>query len=105
MILSPSRRPGWRRFCCSESVMGYSWGGVVVLGGALLLSACSSTVTSNTGPGGTSSGGGDTGANHSGANSTGANNTGGSSTGASGGSVPVDCVTAQNFDPCSSPGS
>jgi len=79
--------------------------GVVVLGGALLVSACSSTVTSNGAPGGSSAGGGDTGANNTGANNTGANNTGASSTGASGGSVPVDCVTAQNFDPCSSPGS
>lgn len=82
--------------------------GVVLLGSALWLSACSSNVTAVTGSGGSGgSGANNTGANNTGANNTGANNTGANNTGANntGGSVPVDCVTAQNLDPCTSPGS
>jgi hypothetical protein len=89
------------------------WGlraGIIAVGSAFLASACSSTVTTE-GPGGAGGGGN----SNSTGNTTQVGGNGGTSSGgttptasggsSTGGSVPVDCVTAENFDPCASPGS
>ena len=72
--------------------------GVLLIASALGASACGSSVTVIDGEGGNAN----TGGNNTGAGNTGGNNTGAGNTG---GSVPVDCVSANNLDPCSSPGS
>ncbi len=75
---------------------------------AVAVSACGTEVIIMGGSGANGSGAANAGGNNTGGNNTGGNNTGGINTGGNntGGNInPIDCLNAENFDPCASPGS